>query len=58
MSEISCSVQIVKQAKKFADCTIRTVADMARPYADMVDVELADSWQFAVKSFLDTWYNC
>jgi hypothetical protein len=52
MSEISRSVQIVKQAKKFADCTVRIVvdvagpyADVARPYADVAGAELVDSWQ-------------
>jgi hypothetical protein len=53
MSEISHSIQIVKQAKKkFADCTVRTVADvvgpytdMARPYTDMVGAKLSDNWQ-------------
>jgi hypothetical protein len=57
MSEISRSVQIVKQGKKFADCTIRTVADVARSYTDVAGAELADSWRLAVKSFLDMWHS-
>jgi hypothetical protein len=35
MSEISRSIQIIKQAKKIADYTIHTVADMVGPYSDM-----------------------
>jgi hypothetical protein len=39
MEKISHSVRKVKQAKKIADCAVRTVrtdADVACPYADMV----------------------
>jgi hypothetical protein len=54
MSEISRSVQIVKQAKKklltvqsvqLLTWQGRTVADVAGSYADVAGAELADSWQ-------------
>jgi hypothetical protein len=49
--------------KIFADCTVRTVADMAGPYndvagpyADMVGLSWWTVGSWAVESFLDTWH--
>jgi hypothetical protein len=49
--------------KQIADCTVRTVADMAGPYDDVAGLytdvaglswQIVGSWE--VESFLDTWH--
>jgi hypothetical protein len=62
MSEISRSVQIVKQAKKiFVDCTVRTDAELAGSYDTwqmlslVAGVELAVMW---MNYIVDTWHIC
>jgi hypothetical protein len=63
MSEISRSVQIVKQGKKIVDCTVRTIADVAwsyndvaGPYADVAKLSWRTIGSWEVESFLDTWH--
>jgi hypothetical protein len=46
MREISRSVQIDKHAKKCADCTVRTDADVAEPY---------DTWMRAIRPMVGAW---
>jgi hypothetical protein len=47
MEKISHSVQKVKQAKKIVDCAVRTDADVACLYADVVG-PYNDMWQLQV----------
>jgi hypothetical protein len=56
MSEISRSVQIVKQAKKFVNCTVHTVAGVAGSYADVARLSWQTVGSCEVESYLDTWH--
>jgi hypothetical protein len=60
MSEISHSVQIVKQAKKFADCTVMVgpYDDVVGPYTDMVGMSWWTVGSWTVESFLDMFHIC